>query len=72
MREALRARATVGEVCHALRDVWVSIARPRRSENFSITRTSGLRRNRVRGVRLAPWGTKDMAADHAESPMTPP
>jgi methylmalonyl-CoA mutase N-terminal domain/subunit len=22
MREALRARATVGEVCHALRDVW--------------------------------------------------
>jgi methylmalonyl-CoA mutase N-terminal domain/subunit len=22
MREALRARATVGEVCHALRAVW--------------------------------------------------
>jgi methylmalonyl-CoA mutase N-terminal domain/subunit len=27
MREALRARATVGEVCHALRDVW-GIYRP--------------------------------------------
>ena len=22
LREALRAKATVGEVCHALRDVW--------------------------------------------------
>ncbi|GAB7050037.1 acyl-CoA mutase large subunit family protein [Catenuloplanes indicus] len=31
MREALRARATVGEVCHALRDVW-GIYRP--SETF--------------------------------------
>ncbi|GAB7042077.1 MULTISPECIES: acyl-CoA mutase large subunit family protein [Catenuloplanes] len=31
MREALRARATVGEVCHALRDVW-GVHRP--SETF--------------------------------------
>ncbi len=29
MREALRARATVGEVCDALRDVWGTYVPPR-------------------------------------------
>ena len=41
MKEALRARATVGEVCDALREVWGVYRRPTRSEPPGVPRRPG-------------------------------
>ena len=51
MKDALRARATVGEVCDALREVW-GVYRP--AERASELTTAGSAAQRVRGSSSAP------------------